>query len=319
MDKADQLIKKIDDELLYLYEASTKNQEYSHFDFKLALKLLNDEMLRLSSQEYYQMRASQYVSVFNDLCNTIVSVIFTRFLSFDSIDNILVIEEQERRYDELKDVSIYEKYNISGDSIIKYSNLKYPTVFKESRKICKFDNIICKCKSVSYKNNDSDFYSNSFGYQLEKQFNSNEKFDDYFNIDSDLITKHKTTFEKYIHDLIDIRNLESEFNEQIDIENKANEDAEKIEVLINKLIPKFIKQEQEKDLRDFLKTGQTKKNVINLKGSYTEFHKILYPYWSLIPKLKSSSWYDLIRIYFTRNGKSISKSTISNPLNSNKI
>lgn len=321
MDKADQLIKKIDDELLYLYEASTKNQEYYHFDFKSALKLLNVEILRLGSKEYYQMRASQYVSVFNDLCNTIVSVIFTRFLSFDTIDNILVIEEQERRYDELDDVSIYEKYNISGDSIIKYSNLKYPTVFKESRKICKFDKIISKCKSVSYKKNDSDFYANSFGYQLEKQFNSNEKFDDYFNIDSYLITKHKTTFEKYIHDLIEIRALESEFVEHIEIENNAKEKADKPikeldvkkESIINELIPKFILVQQKKYLMELFEIN-TISAPINWMGTHNELvNSVNNWYDAEIIKFPSNSGSkDFILKYFKIKGKSINKGTLDN-------
>lgn len=320
MEKADQLIKKIDDELLYLYEASLKNKDYYHFNFELALRQLNVEMLRLRSKEFYQMKASQYISVFNDLCNTIVYTIFVRFLSFDPIDGILVIEEQERSIlGSIEAPTFKEKYMISGESLNYFSKLSYPTVFNESRKICKFDNLISYCKSVSNQKNDSVFFYNSFGYPLLKHLIQNEKFDDFFDIDPQLIKKHKTTFEEYIHYLIDVKSLESEISEQIDIENIVNNDMEKIEILIKKLIPTFINQEQEQELRNLLTKGRIKNNRIDIKGKYITFHNTIYPFKDVIPKSFYTSWYDLIVNNFTRKGKDIPKSTISNPKNSNNL
>lgn len=319
MEKADQLIKKIDDELLYLHIASLKHEDYYHFNFELALKLLNAEMLRLSSNGFYQMKASQYINVFNDLCNTIVNTIFVRFLSFDSMDNILVIERQERKSGFFEFVAFKERYIITGDSINNYSKLTYPTAFKETSRICKFDNIISECKSVSYDKVDSNFVNIANDNPLVKHLIQNEKFNDFFDIESNIISKHKITFEKYIHDLIYERALESEHNETISIENAANNDKEKIEILIKRLIPMSITQSQEPELRNLLISGRIKKNRIDIKGSYTEFHNTIYQSKSLIPELFYSSWYDLIVNNFTRNGKDIPKSTISNPINNNKI
>ncbi|MDD4993325.1 MAG: hypothetical protein PHR83_13955 [Paludibacter sp.] len=318
MEKADQLIKKIDDELLYLHKASLKHEDYYHFNFELALKLLNVEMLRLSSMGFYQIKASQYINVFNDLCNKIVKTISVRFLSFNPTKRILVIEEQEHILGNIESKTLKSEIKVDDVLVDYYSSLKYPTDFNESSKICKFDNVISKCKSVSYDKVDSYFVDIANDNAIVKHLIQNEKFDNFFDIDSNLISKHKITFEKYINDLIEVRALESELNETILIENTANNDKEKIEILINRLIPKFIKQEQEPELRNLLTAGRIKKDRIDIKGSYTEFHNIIYPSRSLIPELFYSSWYDLIVNNFTRNGKDIPKSTISNLINSNK-
>ncbi|NCB68261.1 MAG: hypothetical protein EOM47_05370 [Bacteroidia bacterium] len=78
MEQVYKIIDIIDDELLKLHHASTEGGAYSHFNFKQALKMLNDEFLKHGMNDYAKIKASQYVNVFYDLCNTEAECCFVR-------------------------------------------------------------------------------------------------------------------------------------------------------------------------------------------------------------------------------------------------
>lgn len=105
MEIADKLIRKIDDELLKLYEASINKGEYSHFNFKQALINLNREFLKnglydksnyVNSNHGYELITHNYKDVFNDLSNSKAESIRFRYLSFDLKTRELEIEQITR-------------------------------------------------------------------------------------------------------------------------------------------------------------------------------------------------------------------------------
>jgi hypothetical protein len=62
------LIKTIDSELLHLYETSQNKGNYKIFNFKSALENLGQLMLEEGYSQANALKASDYISVFNDLC-----------------------------------------------------------------------------------------------------------------------------------------------------------------------------------------------------------------------------------------------------------
>ena len=101
MEIADKLIRKIDDELLKLHEASIHKGEYYHFNFKQALINLNREFLKnglydksnyVNSNHGYEQIVRNYRDVFNDLSNSRAESIHFRYMSFDPKTGELEIE-----------------------------------------------------------------------------------------------------------------------------------------------------------------------------------------------------------------------------------
>ncbi len=74
---SDQIIEKIDNELLNLYYASQKKTEYQFFDFYKALQTFNKSVLKEGGREkYFKLRAKQFRDVFSDLLFTESKVSF---------------------------------------------------------------------------------------------------------------------------------------------------------------------------------------------------------------------------------------------------
>lgn len=105
MEIADKLIRKIDDELLKLHEASIHKGEYYHFNFKQALINLNREFLKnglydksnyVNSNHGYEQIVRNYRDVFNDLSNSRAESIHFRYMSFDPNTGELEIEQITR-------------------------------------------------------------------------------------------------------------------------------------------------------------------------------------------------------------------------------
>ncbi len=87
----DDLIRRIDDELLILSEAPNVGR-YGWFDFKTALRKLNDKLQNDGYNEYRKRKVCEYINVFNDLCQTIVESVSYRTLAYDPKTGIKKIE-----------------------------------------------------------------------------------------------------------------------------------------------------------------------------------------------------------------------------------
>lgn len=105
MDKATKLIELIDNELLKLHEASIHKGEYSHFNFKQALRNLNREFLinglydksnSVNSNIDFENTVRNYIDVFKDLSNSRAESIHFRYMSFDPNTGELEIEQITR-------------------------------------------------------------------------------------------------------------------------------------------------------------------------------------------------------------------------------
>lgn len=83
--KADDLITKIDDELLRIDHTSRTKTEYKIFDFYTAIKALKESILADASsrQEYFRLKIGQYKSVFYDLFFTESKTIVIEYLDYN--------------------------------------------------------------------------------------------------------------------------------------------------------------------------------------------------------------------------------------------
>lgn len=338
MEKADKLIELIDNELLKLYEVSMNKGDYSHFNFKQALLSLNDEFLKNGLFDnntvpniYYKNKTKDYINVFNDLCNYQAESISTRFLSCDKDSKELEIEQITNDQITHKHTTEIRKVKCDNDFFEFISNSDFPEKkYTDAPWTCKFEYLLRGC-NVNYdrvgklnRNNEDNntlFYMDNL--ELYKKILSKEdNFDNYFGSSISIHNyagwniRYKFSFEEYVISLQDKRliDMSMEINKQNENDSKDDE-AKQIESIVNKLIPRFIRNEQRGDLREFLYYGRTKSKRINITGKYKEFHNVLFPYFYLIPRKFSTSDYDLITENFTRNGKTIPRTTISNLLN----
>lgn len=317
MEKAYRIITVIDEELLKLHHASVEGGAYSHFNFKQALKMLNDEFLKHGFDEYAKIKASQYVNVFYDLCNTEAECCFVRTLSFSPETKDL--ETEYITYDLIKHENKKEilRPKATPELLKFYSEQVYPEL--ETKKLywlCKFEYLVQKCKVTTFERVDAEkqFVEEEFDKVLRHIvlskyiLNKEEKFDNYFKIDINFVMNYRLSYEEYIQQLLQEKmlNLDSK------MEDKSQNDEFDFQSTIEKLIPKCISRDQEGRLRDFLSNGRTKDSLINITGTLKDFHEILMEAKEHIPIKFTASWYDLICNNFTFKGKNIPKTSISN-------
>jgi hypothetical protein len=338
MEKADKLIELIDNELLKLYEVSMNKGDYSHFNFKQALLSLNDEFLKNGLFDnntvpniYYKNKTKDFINVFNDLCNYQAESISTRFLSCDKDSKELEIEQITIEQITYKHTTEIRKVKCDNDYFEFISNFDFPEKkYTDAPWTCKFEYLLRGC-NVNYdrvgklnRNNEDNntlFYMDNL--ELYKKILSKEdNFDNYFGSSISIHNyagwniRYKFSFEEYVKSLQDKRIIDMSLENKKQVEINHDEDEIKqIESLINIIIPRFISNDQRADFKELLMNGRVKNKSINIKGKYSDFHAVLFPYKNLIPTKFTTSWYDLIANNFTRNGKSIPKTTISNPLN----
>lgn len=338
MDKASMLIDLIDNELVILQEASYKKGQYSHFNFKQALLSLNDEFLKLGLFEnntvpnsYYKNKIKDYINVFNDLCNFQAETINIRYLSCDKDSKEFDVEQIT--YDQItrKHTTEIKKVKCNNDDFEFLSNSEFPA--KEYTAVpwtCKFDYLLRDCNvnydrigTLNRKNEKDDFHFLMDNLELyNKVLKKEDNFDSYFGLRFSIQIstawdyRYKFSFEEYVKTLKDKRIIDMSLQNENQRENDHDkDDIKQIETVVKILVPKFISIDQRDDFKEFLINGRVKNKTINIKGKYSEFHAVLFPYKYLIPTKFTSSWYDLIANNFTRNGNPIPKTTISNSLN----
>lgn len=320
MEQVYKIIDIIDDELLKLHQASTKTgAKYSHFNFKQALQSLNNEFLKHGMNDYTKIKASQYINVFHDLCNTEAECCFYRTISFDPISKEL--ETEHFTHDLIKHTNEKKTINsICPPELLKFHSEKvYPE--KETKKLlwlCKFEYLIQNC-DVSYERVDAEkqFVGDEFDQALRHIVLSKyiltreDKFDNYFKIDINFVMKHRLSFEEYIQQLLQEKMLNLDSKK----EAKPQNDEFDFQSAIEKFIPQCISVIQEEELKYFIIQGKTKNNPINITGTLKDFYSIIVEIKEHIPTKYYPSWYDMICNNFTLKGKNIPKTSLSNYIN----
>lgn len=322
MNKIDKLIEIIDDELLKLHQSSKAGAKYSHFNFKQALQSLNNEFLKYGYNDYTKIKASQYVNVFYDLCNSEAECCFVRTLSFNPDTKDL--ETEYITYDLIKHENKKEilRPKATPELLKFYSEQVYPE--KETKKLlwlCKFEYLIQNC-DVSYERVDSEkqFVGDEFDQVLRHIVLSKyiltreDKFDNYFKIDINFVMKHRLSFEEYIQQL----QQEKMLNLDSKKEAKPQNDEFVFQSAIEKFIPKCISVIQEEELKYFIIHGKTKNNPINITGKLSDFYSIFVEIKDHIPTKYFPSKYDIICNNFTHLGNDIPKTSLSNYINPKK-
>lgn len=280
MEKAYELIRLIDSELLKLYEASIHKGEYYHFNFKQALINLNREFLKnglydnsssVNSNMDFENTVRDYIDVFNDLCSP------------------------EKDNSEMPSTSKFEnliqgcKFNYNRIGILNRKNEKDNELYQLDN-IELFNNILIK--DYSFDN----FFGTAFSFR-------------YF---THLDFRTKISFEDYINSLKADRLMES--NLKIEKEKESNSQKEiLIENTIKSLNDKLVSNSDLKKIRELI-TINTTFDEINWLGTYDElvstvyrWHKnelIIYPH-------KTDIKY-FIKKYFKMNGEEINSGSLNN-------
>lgn len=323
MEQVYKIIDIIDDELLKLHHASTEGGAYSHFNFKQALKMLNDEFLKHGMNDYAKIKASQYVNVFYDLCNTEAECCFVRTLSFSPETKDL--ETEYITYDLIKHENKKEilRPKATPELLKFHSEHVYPEL--ETKKLywlCKFEYLVQKCKVTTFERVDAEkqFVEEEFDKVLRHIVLSKyiltreDKFDNYFKIDINFVMKHRLSFEEYIQQLLQEKMLNLDSKE----EAKPQNDEFVFQSAIEKFIPKCISVIQEEELKYFIIHGKTKNNPINITGKLSDFYSIFVEIKDHIPTKYFPSKYDIICNNFTHLGNDIPKTSLSNYINPKK-
>ena len=195
----DDIIEKIDSELLNLFNASQKKSEYHFFDFYDALVLFNESALREASrQDYFKLKAKQFRDVFRDLLFTESKVTFIEYISYDSLKRIVNLKVRTYISHESNDIETYTERIIDSDSQHEYLKSNIARLKEENpieNRINKYNYLLENC-SV-----DAGPDSDQIGivlYLFEKKFKSgfSSLFDNY-----SLDIRSETTFDEYIKKL----------------------------------------------------------------------------------------------------------------------
>lgn len=117
----DDIIEKIDSELLNLFNASQKQSEYHFFDFYDALVMFNEGVLREETRkEYFKLKVKHYNDVFRDLLFTESKVTFVKYVSYDSQKRTVKLKVRTYRLNEVEDTETTVEQNIDSDTEHEY-------------------------------------------------------------------------------------------------------------------------------------------------------------------------------------------------------
>ena len=236
MERAYELIRLIDNELLKLKDASIHKGEYSHFNFIQALKNLNREFLKnglydksdtVNSNMDFENTVRDYIDVFNDLCSP------------------------EKDNSEMPSTSKFEnliqgcKFNYNRIGILNRKNEKDYELYQLDN-IELFNNILIK--DYSFDN----FFGTAFSFR-------------YF---THLDFRTKISFEDYIKSLQADRLMEDILKKEIDKESKSQKEI-LIENTIKSLNNKLVSNSDLKKIRELI-TYNTTLDEINWLGTYDE-------------------------------------------------
>lgn len=332
---ADDLIQQIDDELLYFEECSKNKSLYRPFYFKKALRMLNEEFHKMEVNKYYKNKAEMYISVFNDLSNTVAYTLRYRALWFNQDTREVCNENIEQDIYTHKPKFSQFTHKVNDILFSYHCKLEYPEKdFSELVTYCKYDYLKKDCEIVYDRiSTDKNYQKNFEEYSVEdyllsiEDIKQDDKFDDYFKGYATYNFSNRINFEAYIEELKKERKIKAELyaSKNLDSKSENNEITlefkrkSKITKLMKELIPAHIAPVDRKALKFLLEKGKVQKKPIEIKGVFDHFYKKFIPYYDDIPKDFYNSEYDFIRNNFIRNGKDIPISTINSSKNKSSI
>ncbi len=200
----DDLIRRIDDELLILSEAPNVDR-YSWFDFKTALRKLNDKLQNEGYNEYRKRKASEYINVFNDLCQTIVESVSYRTLAYDPQTGVKKIETYTHNSIAHTMKRGDNAYEVMPGLRAYCESLQLPEQHSEHlSETVKIDYLLRKCQ-VDYSTLEKLFdidpeiepviaQMGFYSHVLSRK----DEFERYFDVDINYHNKHRVSFEEYV-------------------------------------------------------------------------------------------------------------------------
>lgn len=195
----DDIINKIDSELVNLFNASQKISEYHFFDFYDALVMYNEGVLRETSrQDYFKLKAKQFRDVFRDLLFTESKVTFLEYISYDSIKRIVNLKVRTYIHHESPDIETYTERIIDSESQHEYLKSNIARLKEEKpieNRINKYNYLLENCTVSAGPDSDQ---IGIVLYAFEKKFKNGfgSLFDNY-----SLDIRSETSFNEYIKKL----------------------------------------------------------------------------------------------------------------------
>lgn len=214
----DDLIHQIDNELIVLSEASQKGV-YKYYDFKTALRILNDLLQNEGYNEFRKRKVADLVNVFNDLCHTIVETMHVCDLAYDK-------DRRVRRYQNVtyntitheKTVSPEYETDVPPELQSHYEALQFPCYVEHILDTVKIDYLLRTCKvdysMLDVQDGGMDMDENPIVSEIAKWTKLGPrvlgKRDDFFHcfdVDINVILKHRISFEEYVRRLVAERKI----------------------------------------------------------------------------------------------------------------
>jgi hypothetical protein len=195
----DEIIEKIDSELLNLFNNSQKKSEYHFFDFYEALVMFNEGVLKEASrQDYFKLKAKQFRDVFRDLLFTESKVTFIEYVSYDAQKRIAYLKVRTCVHNKPADIESFTERIIDSESQHEYLKSNIARLKEEKpieNRINKYNYLLENCTVSAGPDSDQ---IGIVLYSFEKKFKSGfgSLFDNY-----SLDIRSETTFDEYIKKL----------------------------------------------------------------------------------------------------------------------
>lgn len=214
----DDLIHQIDNELIVLSEASPKGV-YKYYDFKTALRILNDLLQNEGYNEFRKRKVSELINVFDDLCHTIVETVCIYDLAYDKDRKVRL--SQDITYNSItheKTVSPEYETDVPPELQSHYEALQFPHYVEHILETVKIDYLLRTCK-VDYSMLDvldcgMDMNENPIVSEIAKRtklglrvLGKRDDFSHCFDVDINVILKHRISFEEYVRRLVAERKI----------------------------------------------------------------------------------------------------------------
>lgn len=287
MKSIDDLFSLIDNKLIELYEAPSKKY-YKVFDFKTLLGLLSDELSKNGYNDYYKKKAAHLISVFDDLCNSMVESHHVKDLSYNP--NTQEIETEYITHNSITNETETKKIKRAAGELSDYfSKKELPEEYhRQLSETCKLSYHLKKCEqdyssflpAVSHRftgelndENDIATYIHIMGDIPCK----GDKFDKYFTIDSNYLWKNNISFETYIEQIYKERAVLNIMNEPPSSEHHAKSNNYEG---IAKALSKYVTGASDQDLQTIIEHGvlpigaECKKWI----GSAADGHRFCYKF-----------------------------------------
>lgn len=216
--KIDDLIYRIDDELIVLSRAPKKGS-YKYYDFKTALRMLNDLLQNEGYNEFRKRKVSELVNVFDDLCHTIVETVYIYDLAYDKGRKVRL--SKDVTYNSItheKTVSSEYETDVPPELQRLYETLQLPRDGGNRFDTVKIDYILYACNvdysGLEVRDIEADSDDDSIVGEITRWtrwgprvLNKRDDFSHYFDLDINVILKHRISFEEYVRRLVAERKI----------------------------------------------------------------------------------------------------------------